>query len=76
MLEDVPELSIARDEGAAPAGRCVAPLLRLLHPGVTIDGAPYARDALLQNRRRIQGRPSLVLLDPVSFASPRGRNAH
>jgi hypothetical protein len=75
MPEDVPELSIARD-GAAPAARCTAPCLRVLHAGVIIDGAPHAGDERLQNRRRVQGRPSLVLLDPVSFAPPRGRNAH
>jgi hypothetical protein len=75
MPEDVPELSIARD-GAAPAAHCIAPFVRVLHSGVTIAGAPCARDALLQSRRHVQGRPSLVLLDPVSFAPPRGRNAH
>ena len=75
MPKDVPELSIARDDGAAPAARCIAPL-RVLHPGVTINGAPHARDELLQTRRHVQGRPSLLLLDPVSFAPPRGRNAH
>jgi hypothetical protein len=75
MPEDVLELSIARD-GAAPAARCIAPFLRVLHPGVTIAGAPHARDELQQNRRHVQGGPSLVLLDPVSFAPPRGRSAH
>jgi hypothetical protein len=39
MPEDVLELSIARD-GTAPAARCTASLLRVLHPGVTIDGVP------------------------------------
>ena len=40
MPEDVPEFSIAQDDGAPPAARNTAPLLRVLHPGDTIDGRP------------------------------------
>ena len=43
MPEDVPEFSIAPDDGAPPTARNTAPFLRVLHPGDTIDGRPVRK---------------------------------
>ena len=43
MPEDVPKLSIAQNDGAAPAARNTAPFLRVLHPGAPIDGLPVRK---------------------------------
>ena len=43
MPEDVPKLSIARDDGAQPAACKTAPFLRVLHPAATTDGLPVRK---------------------------------
>jgi adenylate cyclase len=63
MPEDAPELSIAQDDGAAPAARNTAPFLRVLHPSAAIEELPMRKMSASDSQacaRPLVARPTIV----------------
>ena len=71
MPEDVPEFSIAQDDGAPPAARNTAPFLRVLHPGDTIDGRPAHK--MSAGKSQASSSPPVLRVATPSLVDPTAR---